>query len=172
MAGHQCPIIHRLNHNTHVDIKNDQLKAIKAALRLSRCLSHDLMFEVGFYFRSLTITKPIIKEAPIYLGHWCHVIRIIWWNNIFLLKKALLTKSSNESTQIRILLSCGVMQARNEPFVNRTIWLQSQPRLGVGASGGLHMCSFGASSKKWPTFVLYLKCSLLAPSLACKTLEC
>ena len=51
-------------------------------------------------------------------------------------KKTLLTKFSNESTQIRILLSCGVMQARNEPFVNRTIWLQSQPRLGVGASCG------------------------------------
>lgn len=28
------------------------------------------------------------------------------------------------------------MQARNEPFVNRTIWIQSQPRLGIGASGG------------------------------------
>lgn len=38
--------------------------------------------------------------------------------------------------------------------------------------GCIYMCTFGASSKKWPTFVLYLKCSLLAPSLACKTLEC
>ena len=47
----------------HVDVKRGQLMAIKAALRLSRRLVHAMMFKVGFYFRSLTTTKPIIKEG-------------------------------------------------------------------------------------------------------------
>jgi hypothetical protein len=67
--GHRCLIIHRLNPKVRVDVKNDQLKVIKATLKLSRHYVHALMFEVGFYFRSLTTTKPIIKEVPVYLGH-------------------------------------------------------------------------------------------------------
>ena len=35
MVGHRCPIIHRLNFKTHVDVKNGRLKMIKAVLRLS-----------------------------------------------------------------------------------------------------------------------------------------
>ena len=50
MVGHRCPIIHRLNPKDCVDIKNGQLKAIKAALRFSCRHVHALMFEVGFYF--------------------------------------------------------------------------------------------------------------------------
>lgn len=65
-----------------IDIKNGQLKAIKAVLRLSRCHVHAMMFEFGFYFQSLTtLTKPITNEAPIYLGHQCicHALRFIKW---------------------------------------------------------------------------------------------
>ena len=75
MAGHQCSIIHQLNPEARVDVKNDQLKAIKVALRLSRYPVHALMFEVGVYFRSLTTTKPIVEEAPMYLEHPCPAIR-------------------------------------------------------------------------------------------------
>ena len=50
MVGHRCSIIHRLNPKDCVDIKNGQLKAIKAALRFSCRHVHALMFEVGFYF--------------------------------------------------------------------------------------------------------------------------
>ena len=50
MTGYQCPIIHRLNPKARVNVKNGQLKAIKVALRLSRCLVHARVFEVGFYF--------------------------------------------------------------------------------------------------------------------------
>ena len=57
-----------LNLKAHVDVKKIQLKAIKAMLRLSRHLVYAMMFEVGFYCRSLTTTKPIIKEVPIYLA--------------------------------------------------------------------------------------------------------
>jgi hypothetical protein len=32
------------------------------------------MFEVCI--RSLTTTKPFIKEAPIYVGHWCPATRL------------------------------------------------------------------------------------------------
>ena len=78
MAGHRCLIIHRLNPKAHVDIKNNQSKAIKALLRLSRRLVHAMMFKVGFYFQSLINTKSIIKEAPVYLRHWCLVIRFIY----------------------------------------------------------------------------------------------
>ena len=74
MAGHWCPIIHRLNLKTHVDVKNGQLKAVKAALRH---LVHALMFKVGFYFRSFPTTKSIIKKALIYLGHHYPAIRFI-----------------------------------------------------------------------------------------------
>ena len=70
-------MIHQLNPKACVDIKNDQFKAIKAALRLSRCHVHALMFEVGFYFRSFTITKPIVKEDSIYLGYLCPATRFI-----------------------------------------------------------------------------------------------
>ena len=77
MGGDRCPIIHRLNPKARVDIKNGQLKAMKAALRFSRRHVHTLIFKVGFYFQLLTITKPIIKEAPIYLGHQCPAIRFI-----------------------------------------------------------------------------------------------
>ena len=68
MMGHWCPIIHWLNPKARVDIKNGQLKAIKAMLRLSGRHVHTLMFKFGFYFKSLTTTKPITKEALIYLG--------------------------------------------------------------------------------------------------------
>ena len=71
MVGHRCLIIHQLNPKARVDVKNDQLKVIKATLRLSRCPIHSLMFEVGFYVQSLTTTKPIIKDARIYLKRWC-----------------------------------------------------------------------------------------------------
>ena len=76
MVGHRCPIIHWLNPKVHVDVKNDQLKAIKVTLRLSRQPVHTLMFEVGFYFQSLTTTKLIVKETLIYLGHRCPAIRL------------------------------------------------------------------------------------------------
>ena len=69
MAGQRCPIVHRLNPKARVDVKNDQLKAIKAALGLSRCPVHVVTFKVGFYFESLTTTKPITREVPIYLAH-------------------------------------------------------------------------------------------------------
>ena len=83
MVGHWCPITHRLSLKDHVDINNGQLKTIKAGLRLSRHLVHALMFEVGFYFRSLTTTKSIIKEALIYLGHRCPTIRFIHTHIVF-----------------------------------------------------------------------------------------
>jgi hypothetical protein len=34
LAGHQCPIIHQLNPETRVDVKNDQLQAIKARVEI------------------------------------------------------------------------------------------------------------------------------------------
>ena len=34
MAGHRCPTIHQLNPKVHVEVKYDQLKAIKPALRV------------------------------------------------------------------------------------------------------------------------------------------
>ena len=77
MAGHWCPMVHWLNLKACVGVKNGQLKAIKMALRLSRHLAHVVMFEVGFYFQSLSTTKPIIKEAPIYLGHRHPTLRFI-----------------------------------------------------------------------------------------------
>jgi hypothetical protein len=43
-------MVYRPNPKTHVDVKNGQLKAIKAALELSQLLVHALMFEVGFDF--------------------------------------------------------------------------------------------------------------------------
>ena len=46
-------MIHQFSHEAHVDVKNGQLKVIKAALRLSQRPLHVLMFKVGFYFRSL-----------------------------------------------------------------------------------------------------------------------
>jgi hypothetical protein len=75
MVGHQCPIIHQLNPKAPFDIKNGQSKAMKAALRLSRRHVHTLIFEIGFYFQSLIATKPLIKDAPSYLGHQCPAIR-------------------------------------------------------------------------------------------------
>ena len=49
-GGTQCSIVHQLYPKACVDIKNDQLKAVKAALRLSQRLVHALVFKVGFYF--------------------------------------------------------------------------------------------------------------------------
>jgi hypothetical protein len=72
MAGH------RLNLKVHLNVRNGQLKTTKAALKLSPRHVHALMFKVGFYFRSLTTTKPIVKEARIYLVHECPTIRFIW----------------------------------------------------------------------------------------------
>ena len=77
MAEYWCLIIPQLNPKARVDVKNGQLKAIKAVLRLSRRPIHALIFKVRFYFQSFTTTKPIIKEAPIYLGHCCSAIRFI-----------------------------------------------------------------------------------------------
>jgi hypothetical protein len=57
----QCPKRHYLNPKARVDIKNGQLKAIEAMLRVSRRHVHALMFEASFHFRSLTTTKPITK---------------------------------------------------------------------------------------------------------------
>lgn len=42
--------VHKLNSKARVDIKNDHLKAIKVALRLSRRRVHALLFEADFYF--------------------------------------------------------------------------------------------------------------------------
>jgi hypothetical protein len=44
--AHNTPV----KHKTRVNVKNDQLKAIKATLRLSRHLVHALMFKTGFYY--------------------------------------------------------------------------------------------------------------------------
>lgn len=49
-GGTRCPMIHRLNPKAHVNIKNGQLKVIKAVLSLSQHLIHTLLFEIGFYF--------------------------------------------------------------------------------------------------------------------------
>jgi hypothetical protein len=58
MAGHRCPMIHRFNPTALVDVENGELKAIKAALRLSRHPIHALMFKVGFFvFSHLQPTK-------------------------------------------------------------------------------------------------------------------
>ena len=54
IVGPRCPILHQFSHKARVDIKNGRLKAIEAALRLSRCLVHNVMLEVGFYFQLLT----------------------------------------------------------------------------------------------------------------------
>ena len=56
--------------------------------------------------------------------------------------KLFLQSFQRKARKIRILLSCGVMQSRNERFANRTIWLQSQPRLAVEASWGGGGCKF------------------------------
>ena len=77
MAGHRCPIGYRFSHKARVDVDNGRLTATKAALSLSRRLVHALLFEVGLYFRSLTTTKPISKEALIFWGHQCPAIRFI-----------------------------------------------------------------------------------------------
>ena len=78
VAGHRCFIIHRLNPKVYdVNIKNGKSKVIKAMLRFSQHLVYALMFKVGFYFRSLIITKLIAKEAPICLGHCYPAIRFI-----------------------------------------------------------------------------------------------
>ena len=79
MAEHQCPIIHWLNPKVCVNVKNDQLKVIKATLRLSQHYVHALVFEVGFCLRSLTTTKPIVKEPPIHLEHRkVHLLTILY----------------------------------------------------------------------------------------------
>jgi hypothetical protein len=74
-VGHQSPIIQWFSHKARVGVKNGQLIAIKVALRLFRHHVHALMFEVGSNFLSHTTTKPITKEAPIYLEHRCPAIR-------------------------------------------------------------------------------------------------
>ena len=48
--GTRFPMIHQLNPKACVNIKNGQLKVIKAVLRLSQHIIHALMFEIGFYF--------------------------------------------------------------------------------------------------------------------------
>ena len=67
------------NLEVRVNVKLVSWRWSKWALRLSRRLVHALTFEVGFYFRSLTTTKPIIREAPIYLEQWSPTIRFICW---------------------------------------------------------------------------------------------
>ena len=47
MVGHWCPIIHRLNPKARFNVKNDELKVIKATLSLSQHLVYVLMFEVA-----------------------------------------------------------------------------------------------------------------------------
>ena len=68
MAGHRCPIIHRLNLKAGVIVKNGQLKAIKAALRLSRCHVHTLIFEVGFYLLLIYKHKIVHYGRPYLFG--------------------------------------------------------------------------------------------------------
>ena len=63
MAGHWCPIIHRFNLKTCVNVKNGQLKAIKAVLRLSRCIVHTLMINVGFLLFLITYNHKTIKQG-------------------------------------------------------------------------------------------------------------
>ena len=74
--GHWCLMIHWFSHKAHVNVKSEQVKAIKAALRLSRHHVHALVFKVGLFCRSLSTTKPIVKEALIHLGHQCLTIRL------------------------------------------------------------------------------------------------
>ena len=78
MAGPWCLIMHRFSHKARVDIKNGRLKAIKVALSLSRCLVHNVMFEDGFYFQSLTTTfsylaldytLPRSSSMPLHMMH-------------------------------------------------------------------------------------------------------
>lgn len=65
MAGHHWPIIHQLNLKARVDVENGQLKAIKAALRLSQRHVHAPMFEVGFYFYSFKSQNQSLRRLQI-----------------------------------------------------------------------------------------------------------
>jgi hypothetical protein len=57
MVGPRRPIMHWLTRiKACVDIKNGQLKVIKAEFSSSRRPIHNVVFEVGFYFRAPTIT--------------------------------------------------------------------------------------------------------------------
>ena len=60
MAKHHCRIIHQCNLKGHVDVKNGQLKTIKATLRLSR--QRVLTFEVGFIFDHLQPQNPSLRR--------------------------------------------------------------------------------------------------------------
>ena len=62
MAGHRCPIIHRIHPKAHVDVRNGQLHAIKATWRLSRRLVHALMFELISTFNHLQPQKQSLRR--------------------------------------------------------------------------------------------------------------
>ena len=150
MAGHRCHIIHQLNPKACVDIINVQLKAIKAALRLSRRPVHTLMFKVGFHFRSLTTTKQIILEAPIYLGHWCPTIRFKWVAQVFFLHAHLLFYPSLLSLATN--LQCIIINAMFKTWTN---WVKLQfnnlnsclklVKLGILITGIMRGCNQLAS---------------------------
>ena len=70
-------------HNTpikpkaRVDVNKWSVEGDQSSVEIISMSCTPLMFEVGFYFRSLTTIKPIIKEAPIYLGHRCPIVKFI-----------------------------------------------------------------------------------------------
>ena len=70
-------------HNTpikpkaRVDVNKWSVEGDQSGVEIILTSCTPLMFEIGFYFRSLTTIKPIIKEAPIYLGHRCPIVKFI-----------------------------------------------------------------------------------------------
>ena len=56
MVRPRCPIMHQFSHKACANVKNGQLKVIKSALSLSQRRVHNVIFEVGVHFQSLTTT--------------------------------------------------------------------------------------------------------------------
>jgi len=74
MAGHQL--------NPPPTSEMNSRRRSKAVLRLSQHHVHALVFEVSVCLRSLTTTKPIVEEAPIYLEHCkVHLLTILTYIN-------------------------------------------------------------------------------------------
>lgn len=69
MVGHQCPMIHWFLHKAYASRRQSKQRWDYLGIMYTLwCLKLVL-------FRSLVTTKPITKEAPIYLRYWCHAIR-------------------------------------------------------------------------------------------------